>query len=454
MQGVCMAKNYLQQRGKMKTWSYRRRIPVHVQPVFGSTILTLSMKTQDKGIATMRANAISKQFDRNVRLAEAGKPTEDWQIELKHTTLTRTEMAHELLSKIGGVVLGHYNLSEYEGYYDEAIAKLEELGVKPERFDSEGRYNHTNISTQVKDAIDLIKGNKIDENPTLSSALNIYLKYKGREGDKAFRKNPDYAVNSFINQFGDMPLRQIRRINAIEYKDNLLAGGSAPGTVKRKLNAIRAIVSTVNDILEMNIANPFNRIPIEVPESEHIPLNQLTWESILTHPSPKDHVHLMTLMLVNTGCRIAEVAGLLLDDVHLDEDIPHIKIQPHPHRSLKTKTSLRTIPLTGISLIAARLLVTDALKARSKHLIRQYNKTDKANGNSASAAIKKRFGVTSHTFRHELISRLRDAECPTDIQSFITGHSISTSSKHYGDKHQLPAKHRWLLKVALDSSND
>ena len=445
-----MKKNYLQQRGKMKTWSYRRRIPVHVQPVFGSTMLTLSMKTQDKGIATMRANAISKQFDRNVRLAETGKPIESWQIELKHTTLTRTEMAHELLSKIGGVVLGHYNLSEYEGYYDDAIAKLEELGVKPERFDDESRYNYNKISTQVKDAIDLIKGNKIDENPTLSSALNIYLKYKGRDDDKVFRKNPDYAVNSFINQFGDMPLRQIRRINAIEYKENLLAGGSAPGTVKRKLNAIRAIVSTVNDVLEMNIANPFNRISVEVPESEHIPLNQLIWKSLLTNPNHRDYVHLMTLMLVNTGCRIAEVVGLLLDDVHLDEDIPYIKIQPHPHRSLKTKTSLRTIPLTGISLIATRLLMADAQKAKSKHLIRQYNKTDKANGNSASAAIKKRFSLTSHTFRHELISRLRDVECPPDIQSFITGHSINTSSKHYGDKNQLPAKNRWLTKVALN----
>jgi hypothetical protein len=32
-----MTKNYLQQRGKMKTWTYRRRIPVHVQPTFNNT---------------------------------------------------------------------------------------------------------------------------------------------------------------------------------------------------------------------------------------------------------------------------------------------------------------------------------------------------------------------------------------------------------------------------------
>ena len=82
-------------------------------------------------------------------------------------------------------------------------------------------------------------------------------------------------------------------------------------------------------------------------------------------------------------------------------------------------------------------------------LLKQYNHTEQTNGNSASAAIKKRFGIKSHNFRHELISRLRDAECPIDIQSFITGHALNSSSKHYGDKHQLAAKYKWLDKVAL-----
>ena len=449
-----MTKNYLQQRGKMKTWTYRRRIPVHVQPIFGKTMLTLSMKTQDKGIATMRANEISRQFDRNIRLAELGKPIERWQIELRHTTLTRTEMAHELLGKIGGVVLGHHNINEYEGYYDEAIAKLEGLGLHDVPYDEANNANYTEISTQVRDAIDLVRGNKIDENPTLTTALNLYLKYKGKEDDLIFRKNPTYAVNSFINQFGDMPLRQIRRINALEYRDNLIAGGSAPGTAKRKLNAIRAIVSTTNDILEMDMSNPFNRISVEVPDSIHIPLESESWESVLKMPSTSDHVHLVALMLVNTGCRISEVVGLLVDDVYLEEEIPFIQIQAHAHRTLKTKTSSRTIPLTGITLAAATILKSEAKKAKSRFLIRHYNLTGHTNGNSASAAIKKRFNIASHSFRHELISRLRDVECPTDIQSFIAGHALSSSSKHYGDKHQLPAKHRWLLKVAMDFLND
>lgn len=360
-----MAKTYLQQRGKMKTWSYRRRIPVHVQAVFGLSILTLSMRTQDKGIATMRAHAISKQFDRNIRLAEAGKSIEDWQIELKHTTLTRSEMAHELLAKIGEIALGNYDKPEYESYYDSVISELEDIGSKDERYDEVGNFQYSKLSIQARDAISIIKGNKLEENPTLSTALTIYLKDKQKENDETFKKQPTYAVNNFINQFGDITLRQIRRTHATQYRDNLLASGCAASTVNRKLNAIRALISVVNDVLEMNTANPFNRVSVEVPDKEHTPLTINEWESILKIPRATDSIHLMMLVLVNTGCRVSEVAGLLLKDVFLDEEIPYIKIQVHSHRRLKNKTSKRTIPLTGISLVAVRLLKSQAIKANS-----------------------------------------------------------------------------------------
>ena len=55
------------------------------------------------------------------------------------------------------------------------------------------------------------------------------------------------------------------------------------------------------------------------------------------------------LSLLDTGCRLAEIAGLLKSDVFLDDDIPHIVIRPHPHRRFKNRTSERVVPLVGIS---------------------------------------------------------------------------------------------------------
>ena len=52
--------------------------------------------------------------------------------------------------------------------------------------------------------------------------------------------------------------------------------------------------------------------------------------------------------------RLAEAAGLHLEDLHLDEEIPYVDITPHPWRSLKTKGSQRQVPLVGASLWAAQ----------------------------------------------------------------------------------------------------
>ena len=61
--------------------------------------------------------------------------------------------------------------------------------------------------------------------------------------------------------------------------------------------------------------------------------------------------------------RLSEAVGLLVDDIVLDADQPHINLTIHPHRRLKTDASERIIPLVGCSLWAAseskRILAVD-----------------------------------------------------------------------------------------------
>ena len=45
-------------------------------------------------------------------------------------------------------------------------------------------------------------------------------------------------------------------------------------------------------------------------------------------------------LISDTGMRLGEAAGLLKEDIKLDEPIPHIDLKPHPWRGLKTKGSL------------------------------------------------------------------------------------------------------------------
>ena len=55
--------------------------------------------------------------------------------------------------------------------------------------------------------------------------------------------------------------------------------------------------------------------------------------------------------------RLGEAAGLLKEDIKLDEPIPHIDLKPHPWRSLKTRGSQRLIPLTKEALWASKRLL-------------------------------------------------------------------------------------------------
>jgi integrase len=64
----------------------------------------------------------------------------------------------------------------------------------------------------------------------------------------------------------------------------------------------------------------------------------------------------LVAIIFDTGIRLSEAAGLRLSDLHLDEAIPYIHLIPHPHRTLKTASSERKIPLISLSLRAAKSL--------------------------------------------------------------------------------------------------
>ena len=49
----------------------------------------------------------------------------------------------------------------------------------------------------------------------------------------------------------------------------------------------------------------------------------------------------LTALISDTGMRLAEAAGLHIDNLHVDEDISFADVKPHRWRSLKTNGSRR-----------------------------------------------------------------------------------------------------------------
>ena len=99
-----------------------------------------------------------------------------------------------------------------------------------------------------------------------------------------------------------------------------------------------------------------------------IPVNTIREIQQACYQHDDDMRWLMTIMS-DTGMRLAEAAGLHINDLHLDEEIPYVDIKPHQWRSLKTKGSQRQIPLVGASLWGC-----NALK-RMPHLAMHFHAT-------------------------------------------------------------------------------
>jgi integrase len=91
-------------------------------------------------------------------------------------------------------------------------------------------------------------------------------------------------------------------------------------------------------------------------------------------------------LILDTGMRLSEAAGLLWNDIVLSGDVPYLHVRPNAIRRLKTISSERVIPLTGSSLWA----VHRAQQQRNTRVVfPRYVADGRLNANSASAALNK-----------------------------------------------------------------
>ena len=159
-----------------------------------------------------------------------------------------------------------------------------------------------------------------------------------------------------------------------------------------------------------------------------------------------DEARWLVALISDTGMRLSEAAGLHINDIILNEDIPNINFTPQPWRSLKTKGSQRQIPLVAASLWAAQRKKNDP---HHTFAFPRYYTTSSTNANSASAAINKWLkpkvpeGYVIHAFR----DRLRAVQCPSDMIDQIGGWSTAGVGQAYGEGYSLEKKWEWVERI-------
>ena len=279
-------------------------------------------------------------------------------------------------------------------------------------------------------AIQLVQPDRLanDNSPTLSEAVELYLKLKSKYKDKVFIRTSYRNIGYVIQALGDRPINSYSTADAAKFRDWLLGKDMVMNTVKRVFSSVRSIINITKTEYGIEGQNAFSRT--YWPESDDsetrkpLPIDLIRKVQTICKETDDD-LRWLVALVSDTGMRLAEVAGLLKSDLILDEDIPFIRLQPHAWRNLKTSGSERDVPLVGMSLWAAQRLLEAC--PDSVYAFPRYNKTTTTNANSASAALNKWLhphvpdGGTMHSFRHSMRDRLRAVECPADIVDQIGG---------------------------------
>ena len=306
-------------------------------------------------------------------------------------------------------------------------------------------------------AIHLVRSDTAAEEsntPTLSDALELYLKLKGVGKDKVFIRTAARNVEYVVKTLGNRSIEQYSSADASVFRDWLLDQGMSIKTVKRVFSSVRAIINISITEEGLGCSNAFSKTYF--PEDDKavtrkpIPADDIKKIQALCH-SQDDDMRWLIALISDTGMRLGEAAGLLKSDVKLDDPTPYIDLKPHPWRTLKTKGSKRKIPLVGSALWAAKRIVDqqhDNLFCFPRYCNEQVCKT-----NSASGGLNKWLhehvpeGCVVHSFRHSIRDRLRAVECPSDIVDAIGGWRTAGVGQGYGEGYSLEVLGKWMKLI-------
>ena len=283
----------------------------------------------------------------------------------------------------------------------------------------------------------------------LSEMAEEYISLK-----KIDRASPNLSLASFIELAGDRDVTSYVRDDAKLFVNDLQRHGNKTATIRRKVNSICAILNYAYAELDVDKRNPFSRLFIKGEGQDAHKRGTFTLDQLkqgYDHAlSSGSQIKLLMPLLGETGCRLAEIVGLELNDIDMTDEVIHIR--PNSIRRLKTANSTRTLPLVGYAKEAMLL----ALQQAEEHcLYPRYLKDGNCRATHASNALgkwlKKDFGLTAHSLRHTFRDRLRATGCPLELIDQIGGwSSIGTIGSKYGQGYELGAVWDQLNKVKLD----
>lgn len=403
---------------------YQRKIPLDVLDRYpGKTHIKLNLRTTDPEVIASKVGKLNKQYE-----AEWASLRRDPSV----TVASVREEAKKLLNSYG---VGDPRNADEEGvshFFDRLEVKRQAHAET--HYDPEDAYRNSSVRDYLSGPeVEAIRLLNTADKFLITDALELYLREHPKRGQPRYEKLEIYTrrvIDTLIEVIGDKPLEDVSREDAYRFRDALLAKTKTE-TASRNITVVRAVFSRCIAEKCLTIANVWQKLAIaglgkDSNSRKSFKGGELEKLRGLCHEKD-DEIRWLLAMILDTGARLGEVAGLALEDIHLEgEEVPYLDIRELPWRPLnKSEGSKRKVPLVGDALWGAKRL----LEFRDKnqpYAFPRYILDGNCETNTPSATLNKFMRSndiphTVHELRHTMRDRLRNTGATRDIQDAVGG---------------------------------
>lgn len=309
-----------------KTYHLYRRVPKRFQAVEPKTFVTLSLKTDSKSKAQVKAAAAWEKIVAGWEARLAGDdPDAHRQFEAARNLAEARGFRYADLNEIA------------QGPLEDLVARLTAVRTRDGMID--------------QPAVPALLGGVPKPEITVSTALEMYWplsadKLIGKSQDQIRRwRNPRIkAVKNFIQVVEDKPIHEISGDDMLDFREWLLErislGEIRPESANKDFTHLGDVLKTVNKLKRLGLVLPLSDLSFKEGEAVTRPPFSDTWiKEKLLAPGALDGLNAeaagILMAMVNTAARPSELAALTPECIHLTTKVPHISIEPIG-RQLKT----------------------------------------------------------------------------------------------------------------------
>ena len=424
-------------------WHYCRRVPSAYEEFDSRGMIRVSLKTTSLDVARARRDALAEADELYWSSLVTGGDCASRKRHARYQAAKKRAMAR-------GFLYSPVDELAQESKLEEILDRLDALNrvAKPEPADTEALLGGVEpVALPVSEAFELYC-----RQIAVSDLLG-----KSEAQKRSWRKAKNRAVKNFIHLCGDLPMDHITRKHAQQFrqwwterltpKDGRKALN--PNSANRDIGNLRMLFQAYWAYEgDGDRTNPFDKLRFTGVVYKDVPPFDPDWvQTRILKPGMFDELNpdarLIIYALVETGCRPSEIANLVPDNIVLDHDIPHLQIRPRSDRKLKSRSSVRDIPLLGVSLKAFK---------QAPHGFPRYR--DK--GDALSALLLKAFRSRDllptedhriYSLRHSFEKRMLEAGLDYGLRCTLMGHHNNRPS--YGDGGSLEYRRNELAKIVF-----